>query len=152
MFEGMDTLPLGRGCDARIDHYLVDRVPRLGDDKLQVHVRVPRDHDSLGAGAVPVHGVGARARAPTRWEVAANRNCVNLREVSVAIKRLLGEPIHEQGRPVWEDYASVDGKGVAASEGGIAASGPNRFGFIGARNLGYADFSHFPNTAEVVLF
>jgi hypothetical protein len=46
----------------------------------------------------------------------------------------------------------VDGKGVAASEGGIAASGPNRFGFIGARNLGYADFSHFPNTAEVVLF
>src|SRR5690348_11387335 len=62
MFEGMDTLPLGRGCDARIDHYLVDRVPRLGDDKLQMHVRVPRYHDSLGAGAVPVHGVGARSR------------------------------------------------------------------------------------------
>jgi len=86
-----------------------------------VHVRVARDHNSLGAGAVRVHGVGARARAPTRWEVAANGNCVNLREVSVAIKRLLGEAIHEQDRPVWEDYASVDGKGVAASDGGVAA-------------------------------
>jgi hypothetical protein len=119
--RSFNPLSLGRGCDSRIDHYLVDRVPRLGDDKLQVHVRIARDHDSLGSGAVRVHGVGARAWAPTRCEVAANGNCVNLREVSVTIKRLLGKAIHEQGRSVWEDYASVDGKGVAASDGGIAA-------------------------------
>jgi len=117
-----DPLPLGRGCDSRIDHYLVDRVPRLGDDKLQVHVRVARDHNSLGAGAVGVHGVGARARAPTRREVAVGGNCVNLREVSVTIKRLLGEAINKQRRTVWEECRSMDSKGVAAADGGIAAS------------------------------
>lgn len=30
-----NPLPLGSGCESRINHYLVDRVPRLGDDKLQ---------------------------------------------------------------------------------------------------------------------
>ena len=51
MFGSMDTLPLGRGCKSRIDHYLVDRVPRLGDDKLQVQVGQARDHNGLRSGA-----------------------------------------------------------------------------------------------------
>jgi len=127
-----NPLPLGRGCNSRIDHYLVDRVPRLGDDKLHVHVRVARDHNGLGSGAVRVHGVGARARAPTRREVAVGGNCVNLCEGSVTIKRLLGEAIQEHCRPVWEEYGSVDGKGVAASYGGITASAS--VGHQGRRN------------------
>jgi hypothetical protein len=128
-----NPLPLGRGCDSRIDHYLVDRVPRLGDDKLHVHVmRGARNHNALGSGAVRVHGVGARARAPTRREVAVGGNCVNLCEVSVTIKRLLGEAIQEHGRSVWDENGSVDGKGVAASDGGIAASAS--VGHQGRRN------------------
>ena len=66
MIGRLDPLPLGRGCESRVDHYLVDRVPRLGDDKLQVQVGQARDHNGLRSGAVRVHRVGARARAPAR--------------------------------------------------------------------------------------
>jgi hypothetical protein len=71
-------LPLGRGCESRIDHYLVDRVPRLRDDKLQVQVGQARDRNGLGSGAVRVQGVRASAGTPTRREVAVVGNCVNL--------------------------------------------------------------------------
>jgi|SRR5271169_6839108 len=33
-----DALPFSRGCDPGIDHHLVDGVPALGNDKLQVQV------------------------------------------------------------------------------------------------------------------
>src|ERR1700693_4385593 len=86
MFGSIDTLPLGRGCESRIDHYLVDRVPRLGDDKLQVQVGQARDHNGLRSGAVWVHRVGARATAPARRvEVPVHGNRVNLREIPFAL-------------------------------------------------------------------
>ena len=109
MFEGMDTLPLGRGCDARIDHYLMDRVPRLGDDKLQVQVGQARDHNGLCSGAIRVHRVGARARAPARRvEVPVHGNRVKLRESSFAIKRNLVDACDDKGSPVREEECSVD--------------------------------------------
>src|ERR1700704_4796754 len=96
LLRSMDTLPLGRGCESRIDHYLMDRVPRLGDDKLQVQVGQARDHNGLRSGAVRVHRVGACAGAPARRvEVPVRGNRVNLREVPIAIKRLLGDAINE---------------------------------------------------------
>ena len=61
-----NPLPLGRGCESRIDHYLVDRVPRLGDDELQMQVGQTRNDNGLRSGAVRVHRVGARTRAPAR--------------------------------------------------------------------------------------
>src|SRR6266849_2976642 len=93
LFGSMNALPFGRSREPGVGHHAVDRVSRLGDDNLRVQVRVARDHNGLGSGAVRVHGVGARAWAPTRREVAVGGNCVNLREVSVTIKRLLGEAI-----------------------------------------------------------
>jgi len=96
MFGSMDTLPLGRGCESRIDHYLVDRVPRLGDDKLQVQDGQARDHNGLCSGAVRVHRVCARARAPARRvEVPVHGNRVNLREIPIAIKRNLVDAIND---------------------------------------------------------
>jgi hypothetical protein len=68
----------------------------LGDDKLQVQVGQARDHDGLGSGAVWVHRIGARARAPTRsveFPVCGNR--VNLREIPFAIKRNLVDAIDD---------------------------------------------------------
>jgi len=38
LFGRFNPLALGRCHESRIDHQLVDRVPRLGDDKLQVQV------------------------------------------------------------------------------------------------------------------
>jgi hypothetical protein len=73
-----DALSFGRDCAPRVGHYLVDRVPRLGDDKLDVQVGRARNRNGLGSGAVRVHGVRARARTPTRREVAVCGNCVNL--------------------------------------------------------------------------
>ena len=96
LFESSNPLPLSRGCESRIDHYLVDRVPRLGDDKLQVQVGQARDHNGLGSGAVRVHRVGARARAPARRvEVPVHGNRVNLREIPIAIKRNLVDAIND---------------------------------------------------------
>ena len=36
MIGSMDPLSLGRSCKTGIDHHLVDRVPGLSDDKLQM--------------------------------------------------------------------------------------------------------------------
>ena len=93
LFGSMNALPFGRGREPWIDHHAADHVSRLANDKLRVQVRVARDHDGLCSGAVRVHGLGARARPPTRRQVAVGGNCVNLREVSVTVKGLLGEAI-----------------------------------------------------------
>jgi hypothetical protein len=95
MFGRMDTLPLGRGCESRIDNYLVNRIPRLRDDKLQVQVGQAWDHNGLRSGAVRVHRVGACARAPARRvEVPVRGNRVNLREIPFTIKRNLVDAIN----------------------------------------------------------
>src|SRR5450755_74795 len=93
LFGSADALTFGRGREPWIDHHAADYVPRLANDKLRVEIRVARDHDGLCSGAVRVHGIGARAWPPTRRQVAVGGDCVNLREVSVTVKRLLGEAI-----------------------------------------------------------
>jgi hypothetical protein len=122
MVGSMDPLPLGRGCESRIDHYLVDRVTRLRDDKLQVQVGQARDHNGLRSSAVRIHRVGARARAPARRvEVPVHGNRVNLCEIPFAIKSYFVDAINDYGRPVRDEECSVDRKGIAAADGGIAA-------------------------------
>jgi hypothetical protein len=60
-FRNSDALSFAGGCDPRINDHLVNGVPRLGDDKLQVQVRHILDNNGLGPRAVRVHRVGARA-------------------------------------------------------------------------------------------
>lgn len=38
IFWSANPFRLGRGCESRIDHYLVDGVPALSDDELQVQI------------------------------------------------------------------------------------------------------------------
>ena len=68
-----DTLPFSRDCAPRVGHYLVDRVSRLGDDKLCVNWRLVTVGNGKGSGAVRVHRVGAGANAPARRDVAASQ-------------------------------------------------------------------------------
>jgi hypothetical protein len=56
-----DSLSFCRSRETRIRHYLVNGISRLSDDKLQVQVGHPRNHDSLGSGAVLIHRISARA-------------------------------------------------------------------------------------------
>src|ERR1700675_4977367 len=89
-FGSMDPLPLGRGCDPRGDHHLVNGVPTLGNDNLQVQVGQARNHTSLSSSAVRVHGIAARAWTPTGCEHAVRGDRVNLRLIPFAVKRFLG--------------------------------------------------------------
>jgi hypothetical protein len=121
-FSNSNPLPLGRGCESRVGHHLVDRVPRLGDDKLQVQVGLARDHNGLASGAVWVHRVATRASAPARRDIPVCGHRVKLREIPSAVKRDLVDAIDDQGRPILKEDCSVEGKDVAALDGGAAAS------------------------------
>jgi hypothetical protein len=59
---------------------------------------------------------------PTGREHAVRSDRVNLRLVPLSVKAFLGDAINKQCRAVWEEYRSMDSKGVAAADGGIAAS------------------------------
>src|SRR5260370_18397902 len=117
-----DSFPFGRGCESRIDNYVVDRISRLGNDKLCVNWRFVTVRNGKGSGAVRVHRVGAGANAPARRDVAVCGNPLKLGDVPVAVEGSLGRAINQQGEPVRKENCSVDCKGVRALNGQIAAS------------------------------
>ena len=117
----MDALCFGRGREPWVDHHVVDCVSRLGNDHLQVHWRLVPVGNSKGPGAVRVHRVGARIRGPARRNVAVNGNRVELSQIALPSNLVLAA-INEQRRTVREENLPVDGKGVGALNGGIAAS------------------------------
>jgi hypothetical protein len=86
-----------------------------------VQVGHARDHQGRGSGAVRVHGVNARARAPARRNVAVVGDCINLREIPFAVVRLFSDSIDQQGGTVWEKDGSMQGKGVATLDCPVAA-------------------------------
>jgi hypothetical protein len=69
----------------------------LADDHLQVNQRLVTIRDSNDSGAVRVHGVSARAKAPAQRTVAVVGDCVNLREIPFAVVRLFSDSIDQQG-------------------------------------------------------
>jgi hypothetical protein len=122
LFDNVDALRLCRGRDAWIGHHVVDCVTRLGDDHLQVHGRLAAVRNRKSSSAVRVHRVGAGVRGPARRHVAVDGDRVELGQIPFAIKRGLGEAIHEECRSVRVDDLPVNGKGIGALDRGIAAS------------------------------
>ena len=96
IFGSSNPLPVGRGREPWVDHYLVDRISRLGDDKLQVQVGLVPGSQWYGFRCSP----GSPSRCPCQGanparEVAVSGNRVQLGEIPFPIKRNLGDAINE---------------------------------------------------------
>ena len=78
LLRNVDALSFGGGCNPRIDHDLGNRIPILSNNELQVQVRQALDDNSLGSGAVRLHGICTGAGTPARREEAICRHRVDL--------------------------------------------------------------------------
>src|SRR5450755_4617333 len=107
LFGTPEALSVGRGCDPRIDHYLVDGVSSLSNDDLQVQVGHAWNHKRLGSSAIRVDRVATGARTPTGREVAVVSDSVNLSHIASAVKCLQGDAINQYGATVGEEDCAV---------------------------------------------
>jgi hypothetical protein len=78
LLGSFNAFSFGCSCDARIDDHLMDGVPALGNDDLQVQVRHAWDQERFGSRAVLVYRVTTDPGAPAWREGTVAGHSVDL--------------------------------------------------------------------------